>query len=98
MVQKSQTVKFASKKQKISNLFMSEESPEKIRKQDPLHGITLKTIVTQLHEILGWQELAKNINIKCFTNEPSINSSLKFLRKTPWAREKVEALYLEKIK
>jgi len=66
----------------------------KIRKQDPLHGITLKTIVTHLEEKYGWEELGKRINIKCFINDPSINSSLKFLRKTPWAREKVEALYL----
>jgi len=62
---------------------------------DPLHGVTLKTIVTTLVEDYGWEELGQRINIKCFTHEPSINSSLKFLRKTPWAREKVEALYLE---
>ena len=66
-----------------------------MRNQDPLHGITLKMIVTQLHEKYGWEELGQRINIKCFTNDPSINSSLKFLRKTPWAREKVEALYLQ---
>jgi len=66
-----------------------------MRNQDPLHGITLKTIVTELHQKYGWEELARRINIKCFTNDPSINSSLKFLRKTPWAREKVEALYLQ---
>jgi uncharacterized protein (DUF2132 family) len=70
------------------------EQKEKIRKQDPLHGITLKVIVTQLEEKYGWEELGRRIKIKCFTNDPSINSSLKFLRKTPWAREKVEALYL----
>ncbi len=66
-------------------------------KQDPLHGITLKMIVTELEQKLGWQELGQQINIKCFTNDPSISSSLKFLRKTPWARSKVEALYLELI-
>lgn len=65
------------------------------RKQDPLHGITLKAIVTQLEEKYGWEELGKRINIRCFTHDPSINSSLKFLRKTPWAREKVETLYLK---
>ncbi len=64
-------------------------------KQDPLHGITLKTIVTQLVEKYGWDELARRINIKCFSKDPSINSSLKFLRKTAWAREKVERLYLK---
>lgn len=63
--------------------------------QDPLHGVTLKMIVTQLEEKYGWEELGRRINIKCFSNDPSINSSLKFLRKTPWARKKVETLYLQ---
>jgi len=71
-------------------------APDTPRKQDPLHGITLKTIVTELEETYGWEELGRRINIKCFTTEPSISSSLKFLRKTPWARQKVEALYLSK--
>lgn len=62
---------------------------------DPLHGVTLKMIVSQLEEKYGWGKLGRHINIKCFTNDPSINSSLKFLRKTPWARQKVETLYLE---
>ena len=62
---------------------------------DPLHGVTLKAIVTELVEIYGWDELGSLINIKCFTNDPSISSSLKFLRKTPWARQKVEALYIK---
>jgi uncharacterized protein (DUF2132 family) len=61
--------------------------------QDPMHGVTLKMIVTRLEEKYGWEELGNRINIKCFTNDPSISSSLKFLRRTPWAREKVEALY-----
>ncbi len=74
------------------------EGSKKPRKQDPLHGITLKDIVTQLEEKYGWEELGKHIRIKCFTNDPGINSSLKFLRKTPWARAKVEALYLSGIK
>ena len=65
------------------------------RQQDPLHGVTLKVIVTRLSEHYGWQALAERINIKCFINEPSVSSSLKFLRKTPWARAKVEALYLQ---
>lgn len=63
--------------------------------QDPLHGITLKTIVTELEAHFGWEELAKRIDINCFKSDPSINSSLKFLRKTPWARKKVERLYLK---
>ena len=71
------------------------EPNERTRKQDPLHGITLKMIVTQLEEKYGWEELGRRIKIKCFINDPSINSSLKFLRKTPWAREKVDALYLQ---
>ena len=62
---------------------------------DPLHGITLKALLTELVEIYGWEELARRIRIKCFAKDPSINSSLKFLRKTPWARNKVEMLYLE---
>jgi uncharacterized protein (DUF2132 family) len=64
------------------------------RVQNPLEGITLKTIVTKLIDDYGWEELGKRINIKCFTSNPSLNSSLKFLRKTPWARQKVEELYL----
>lgn len=63
--------------------------------QDPLHGITLKTLLSQLVETYGWEELAQRITINCFSSNPSITSSLKFLRKTPWARQKVEALYLE---
>ena len=62
--------------------------------QDPLHGVTLEMIVTQLVEKYGWEELGERINIKCFTSNPSIKSSLKFLRKTLWARQKVENLYL----
>ena len=66
----------------------------KSNNQDPLHGVTLKMIVTQLEEKYGWEELSQRINIKCFTHDPSLNSSLKFLRRTPWARTKVENLYL----
>ncbi|NQY63191.1 MAG: DUF2132 domain-containing protein [Alteromonadaceae bacterium] len=62
---------------------------------NPLHGLTLKTIVTELVEHFGFESLGKQINIRCFTQDPSIQSSLKFLRKTPWAREKVEALYIK---
>ncbi len=64
--------------------------------QDPMHGVTLKMIVTELVEKYGWEELSRRIRINCFANDPSINSTLKFLRRTPWARKKVEALYLEK--
>jgi uncharacterized protein (DUF2132 family) len=61
---------------------------------DPLHGMTLQTILTQLVTVFGWEELGRRIAIRCFTHEPSVASSLKFLRRTPWAREKVEELYL----
>ena len=61
---------------------------------NPLHGIKLADILTALVDRYGWDELGARINIRCFTHEPSIKSSLKFLRKTPWARAKVEALYL----
>lgn len=61
---------------------------------DPLHGLTLETILTQLVDHFGWKELAHMIQIRCFMFDPSIPSSLKFLRKTPWARKKVEELYL----
>lgn len=63
------------------------------KNRDPLQGVTLETMVTRLVEKLGWEELGCRINIKCFTNDPSIASSLKFLRRTPWARQKVEMLY-----
>lgn len=61
---------------------------------NPLHGIKLESIVTALASHYGWEELGQRIKIRCFTSEPSVVSSLKFLRKTPWAREKVEGLYL----
>lgn len=62
---------------------------------NPLHGLTLEKIVTQLYEKYGWNGLYKEVSVNCFHNDPSIKSSLKFLRKTPWAREKVEALYIK---
>jgi len=61
---------------------------------NPLHGVTLEKIVTELVAYFGWPELGQQVNIRCFTSDPSIGSSLKFLRRTPWAREKVESLYL----
>lgn len=62
---------------------------------NPLHGVTLKDIVTELEAYFGFEALGKQININCFTKDPSLKSSLKFLRKTPWAREKVEQLYIK---
>ncbi|MGE0548848.1 MAG: VF530 family DNA-binding protein [Kofleriaceae bacterium] len=68
---------------------MSAEQP-----RNPLHGITLEQIVTELVAHFGWAELGQQVRIRCFIENPSVASSLKFLRKTPWARAKVESLYL----
>ncbi len=68
---------------------MTSEQPN-----NPLHGITLEQLVSQLQQYYGWEGLAKRININCFKSEPSVKSSLKFLRRTPWAREQVEKLYI----
>lgn len=64
------------------------------REHNALHGVTLEQVVTRLVEFYGWEELATRIRIKCFTTDPSVKSSLKFLRKTPWARAAVERLYV----
>lgn len=72
---------------------MTDEQPN-----NPLHGVTLEIILSRLVEQYGWQELGGRIPIKCFTDGPSLKSSLKFLRRTPWARKKVEELYLRAIK
>ncbi|MBC8205710.1 MAG: DUF2132 domain-containing protein [Kiritimatiellales bacterium] len=64
------------------------------QKNNPLHGVTLEKMITELEDYYGWQQLALHIDINCFKSDPSIKSSLKFLRKTPWARTKVERLYL----
>lgn len=65
---------------------------------NPLHGITLAVMLESLVAQYGWEEMGARINIRCFNHDPSIKSSLKFLRRTPWAREKVEQLYLRSIK
>lgn len=62
-----------------------------------MHGVTLEMVVTRLVERYGWEELGRRIRIKCFTSDPSVSSSLKFLRRTPWARQKVEELYLQSL-
>lgn len=64
---------------------------------DPLHGVTLERILTELVDEIGWEQMGYLVRINCFNHEPSIKSSLKFLRKTPWARKKVEELYLERV-
>jgi len=71
------------------------ESMDEQRTRDPLHGITLETIVNRLVDYYGWNDLGRRIDIRCFNWEPGIKSSLKFLRKTPWARKKVEDLYID---
>ena len=68
------------------------------QKNNPLHGITLKAILEHLVDSYGWEHMGYKVNIRCFNYDPSINSSLKFLRKTPWARKKVEKMYIELIR
>ncbi len=68
---------------------MPEQTPK-----DPLHGMTLEKIVSSLVDYYGWEGLAERIDIRCFRYDPSVSSSLKFLRRTPWARRKVEALFI----
>ncbi|MEW7290119.1 VF530 family protein [Aquimarina sp. 2304DJ70-9] len=72
-----------------------ENNHQKEQPNNPMHGVKLITILELLVEHYGWEKLAMKININCFKNDPSIKSSLTFLRKTPWARDKVEQLYLD---
>jgi len=65
------------------------------QQNNPLHGVKLEQIITELESHYGWEYLGFNINVRCFTQDPSVKSSLKFLRRTPWARTKVEKLYLQ---
>lgn len=74
---------------------MTSSKSNNTQTNNPLHGITLETILNELVACYGWIKLAELIPVNCFSHEPSIKSSLKFLRKTPWARSKVEALYLK---
>jgi uncharacterized protein (DUF2132 family) len=71
------------------------DSNDKKSSSDPLHGVTLEALLKYLVEHLGWEQMAEAVNIRCFYSNPSIQSSLKFLRKTLWARKKVESLYLD---
>ncbi len=68
------------------------------QKNNPLHGKTLESIVTELEAHYGWEYMGHQINIRCFTQDPSVKSSLKFLRRTPWARSKVETMYVNMLK
>jgi len=73
-------------------------APMSSQPRNPLHGITLERMVTELVEHFGWGELATRIRIRCFSSQPSVTSSLKFLRRTPWARAEVEKLYLRYVR
>ncbi len=68
---------------------------EPLKSKDPLHGVTLEAMLTELVAFFGWEALGDRIPVKCFLNDPSVASSLKFLRRTPWAKTKVERLYLD---
>ena len=76
------------------NLGMNNPTARTEQPRNPLHGVTLEAIVRALEAHYGWEALARQIPVRCFTHDPSVRSSLKFLRKTPWARDKVESLYL----
>jgi uncharacterized protein (DUF2132 family) len=70
---------------------------QEIQPNNPLHGVTLEQLLNELVAFYGWDALGRKIEIRCFTDDPSISSSLKFLRRTPWARERVESLYIEMV-
>ncbi|RFC31911.1 MAG: Uncharacterized conserved protein (DUF2132) [Candidatus Nitrotoga sp. MKT] len=76
---------------------MNMDANKKTVKMPSLDGITLETIITQLSENMGWEAMGIAVPVRCFTHDPSIKSSLKFLRRTPWARKKVEQLYLHQV-
>jgi len=78
-------------------LYLNEELPMTVQQNNPLHGLTLQAILETLVKQLGYEEMSRQVKINCFSSDPSIKSSLKFLRKTPWAREKVEQLYLSTV-
>jgi uncharacterized protein (DUF2132 family) len=73
------------------------EKTARTHPNDPLHGLTLRSILTQLHARYGWEELGRVVQIRCFTHDPSMGSSLAFLRRQPWARQEVEALFLRSL-
>jgi len=74
------------------------DKSENTQTNNPLHGLKLDTIITDLVEYVGWEKMGEKISIKCFTTNPTVKSSLVFLRKTPWARKKVEVMYLYNLK
>lgn len=82
---------------RLSTTLLAKNSGPSEQPRNPLHGITLARMVEDLADFYGWAELGRLIPVRCFTHDPSVASSLKFLRRTPWAREKVEALYLQSL-
>lgn len=82
---------------RYSTLMPENKKPLSDQSNNPLHGVKLADILALLEKEVGWEEMGKQINIRCFNYDPSIKSSLKFLRRTPWARDKVEYLYLKTI-
>ncbi len=78
-------------------LFMEKENIPQQQPNNPLHGVKLVEILEHLEDKFGWEEMGERLNINCFLNKPTFKSSLKFLRTTPWAREKVERMYLKSI-
>jgi len=83
---------------KLLYYYTMNKDNDKEQQNNPLHGVKLADVLEFLEKKYGWEELGRRINIRCFNYDPSIKSSLKFLRRTPWAREKVERLYLRSIK
>lgn len=80
----------------MTDLLKNKQNSPQVQPKNPLHGVTLAQILERLEAELGWEAMGKEVDIRCFNFDPSIKSSLKFLRKTPWARAKVEALYIKK--
>ncbi len=76
---------------------MTDDSPSAEQPRNPLHGVTLERMLTELAAAMGWAAMGRRVPIRCFTHEPSVASSLKFLRRTPWARQQVEGLYLQHV-
>ena len=74
-----------------------DDAPDTRQARNPLHGVTLERMLTELSAALGWAAMGRRVPIRCFTHDPSVVSSLKFLRRTPWARQQVEALYLQHV-
>lgn len=88
------TLAWACHNRGMSDSTDASATPDPVQPRNPLHGVTLQALLQSLVDYYGWEGLAQRIPVRCFSADPSVSSSLKFLRKTPWAREKVEGLYL----